>query len=50
MSRDDLSDHNGTPKGAIVPLLAPPPHPPPSPSQPIHPSPNKQGHLEANIA
>ena len=28
MSRDDLSDHNGTPKGAIVPLLAPPPHPP----------------------
>ena len=23
MSRDDLSDHNGTPKGAIVPLLAP---------------------------
>ena len=22
MSRDDLSDHNGTPKGAIVPLLA----------------------------
>ena len=47
MSRDDLSDHNGTPKGAIVPLLAPPP---PSPSQPIHPSPNKQGHPEANIA
>ena len=24
MSKDDLSDHNGTPKGAIVPLLAPP--------------------------
>lgn len=30
MSRDDLSDHNGTPKGAIVPQLAPPlpAHPP----------------------
>ena len=49
MSRDDLSDYNGTPKDAIVPLLAPP-TPPPSPSQPIHPSPNKQGHPEANIA
>ena len=28
MSRDDLSDHNGTPMGAIVPQLAPPTPPP----------------------